>query len=112
MEEHRSRIRPQSTQAQPTAVRPKKKFGLGQLAQRYGVTDMMDFSSGDTSTENTVDDEFLAYTTANFNSVEIEDKDILTFWEVSALTPIVCASSKAIPNRKTKPSFQHCSASH
>jgi len=66
---------------------------------------MMDFSSGDTSTENIVDDEFLAYTMANFNSVEIEDKDILTFWEVCTLTPILCASSKAIPNRKMNPSF-------
>jgi len=93
-------------------VQPKKKFGLGQLAQRYGIMDMMDFSSRDTSTENTVNDEFLAYTLANFNSMEIEDKDILTFWEVSTLTPILCASSKAIPNRKMNPSFQHCSASH
>jgi len=67
--------------------------------------DMMDFSSGDTSAENIVDDKFLAYTLANFNSMEIEDKDILTFWEVSTLTPILCASSKAIPNRKMNPSF-------
>jgi hypothetical protein len=44
---------------------------------------MMDFSNYDPHiTEQTIDEEFLAYTTANFQPRDIEDADILTFWEV------------------------------
>lgn len=91
MAEYHSRTHSQSAQVhnhrRDVPMLPKKKFcGLGHLAERYGVDDMTDFRSGsERSTEQTVDDEFQVYTTANFESSEILDRDIITFWEVSIL---------------------------
>jgi len=69
----------QTSSARPTT----KKFGLGELAQRYGVADMMNFSRNNTHANQTVDEEFLAYTTAAFRGDEAGDTEILAFWEVS-----------------------------
>ncbi len=102
MAEYRARTCSESTQAQPVPVAPKKKFNLSQLAQRYGVMDMMELSNSNTFTEQTIDEEFLAYTTANFDHAEIQDTDILMFWEVSILITILCAPAKVIPNRQMK----------
>ena len=71
MAEYCTRTCPESIQGEPAPVAPIKKFGLSQLANRYGVRDMMEFSSSDASTEQTIDEEFLAYTTANFEHTEI-----------------------------------------
>jgi len=83
MIEYRARIGPSSTQTHSTPL-IAKRFGLGELAQRYGVADMMDFSQSDNRhTDQTVDEEFLAYTTATFVPTEVGDAQILAFWEVS-----------------------------
>jgi hypothetical protein len=69
-------------QPQPAPVPGKKKFGLGPLAQHYGVADMMDFPANGSNAcpvEQAVDEEFLAYTTAAFQQKETEDTDILAF---------------------------------
>jgi hypothetical protein len=81
MAEHRAHSSPESAQSQPTSIAPKKKFSLSHLAQHYGVgvIDMMDFSHGNTSIKQTIDNEFLAYMTANFKHTEIQDNDILAF---------------------------------
>jgi len=112
MAEYRNRTCPESIQGEPAPVAPIKKFGLSQLADHYGVWDMMDFSSSDASAERMIDEEFLAYTTANFEHTDIRDNDILAFWEVSILTTILRASTKVIPNRQMKPGFRHYSALH
>jgi len=91
-----ARAHSESAQAIP-AIPPKKKFGsfgFDQLAQQYGVNDMMDFSGNNATsgvpTEQTVDDEFHAYTTANFERREIHDADIVAFWEVGILASCTC----------------------
>jgi hypothetical protein len=105
MADYHSRTHSESTRVlnhrRDVPMPPKKKFsGLGQLAQRYGVDDMMDFRSGnyERSTEQTIDDEFLAYTTANFESSEILDRDIITFWEVGILYSCLHVSINVVPN--------------
>jgi hypothetical protein len=91
MADYYTRAHSESAKAQPASILPKKKmFGLTQLAERYGVKDMTDFSSSSTSSisaEQTIDEEFLAYTTAAFDHRDISDVDILAFWEVSTLAP-------------------------
>jgi hAT family C-terminal dimerisation region len=85
MAEYRARTCPDNVRPRPLPMPAAKRFGLGKLAQRYGVADMLDFSSHDACPiEQTIDEEFLAYTTAAFEQTEPgEDADILAFWEVS-----------------------------
>jgi hypothetical protein len=83
MTEYRAHAGPDTSQTRP-APPPPKKFCLTQLAQRYGVMDMMDFSeSGNRHTNQTVDEEFLEYINGTFSQREIDDTDIIAFWEVS-----------------------------
>jgi hypothetical protein len=92
MAEYYAHAHSEPAQAQAILI-PRKKnfggFGFDQLAAHYGVEDMMDFSGGDASsripTEQTVDDEFYAYTTANFEHAELRDAEIIAFWEVGIL---------------------------
>ena len=61
-----------------------KKFGLGKLAQHYGVMDMVNISESDNScTDQSIDEECLAYTTTTFRSKTSGDVNILAFCEVS-----------------------------
>jgi hypothetical protein len=83
MAEYRARHPSSNVQPQPAPVAAKKKFGLSQLAQRYGVADMIDFSNYNShNTDQTIDEEFLAYTTAHFSLKDMGNTDILAFWEV------------------------------
>jgi hypothetical protein len=88
MAEYRAaRTCPDNVRPRPLPMPVAKKFGLGKLAQRYGMADMWDFSSHDACPiEQTIDEEFLAYTSAAFEQTETagpRDADILAFWEVS-----------------------------
>jgi hypothetical protein len=70
-------------QAQP-ALKLKSKFNLGPYAHRIRVADMVDYSNRDSPCgEQTVDNEFIAYTTGIFEQEVTMDEDILVFWEVS-----------------------------
>jgi hypothetical protein len=81
MVEYRARTRSSSS---PTRSPPHSNiYPLDELAQRYGIEDMMDFSLCDDPADQTIDKEFLAYTTASFGLREIGDVDILSFWQVS-----------------------------
>ena len=85
MVEYRTSTSPSASPVQ-TCSNPllAKKFGMGQLAQRYGIADMMDFSQCDNShVDQSIDEEFHAYTTTTFRSMAFGDGDILTFWDVS-----------------------------
>ena len=85
MVEYRTSTSPSASPVQ-TCSNPllAKKFGMGQLAQRYGIADMMDFSQCDNShVDQSIDEEFHAYTTTTFGSTAFGDGDILTFWDVS-----------------------------
>ena len=86
MRKYRARACPDAPQVRP-AQKPVKRFDLGQLAQRYGLRDMVDFSSSDSfHDQHTVDEEFEAYTTATFQQGGDPDDDILAFWGVSIPT--------------------------
>jgi hypothetical protein len=70
-------------QARP-APKLKSKFNLGPYAHRIRVADMVDYSNHDSPNgEQTVDNEFIAYTTGIFEQEVSMDEDILVFWEVS-----------------------------
>jgi hypothetical protein len=85
MTEYRTRAGPITSQTRPAPPQAKKKFCLTQLAQLYGVTDMMDFSeSGNRRTDQTIDEEFLEYINGTFAQTELDDADIIAFWEVSS----------------------------
>ncbi|KAI0285211.1 hypothetical protein BC826DRAFT_127409 [Russula brevipes] len=72
------------TQAAPKS---KLKFDLGSYARRIRVADMVDFPNRDSPYgEQTVDHEFIAYTTGSFEQDITLDEDILGFWEVSIPT--------------------------
>jgi hypothetical protein len=63
------------------------KVGLDQFTLDYDLSDMMDFSSCDLSSdEQTVNDEFMAYTAAKFKKTKDPNEDILLFWKVSICT--------------------------
>ena len=66
----------------PSAPQPPEPKGWGNLASQYGIEDMMDMGlPGDDAQqlEQTVDEEFAAYTT----STSPKHTDIIKFWEVS-----------------------------
>jgi hypothetical protein len=84
MTEYRARTSPSSSHTHPTPL-PAKKIGLSKLAQRYNIGDMMEFSQIDNpQADQTVDEEFLAYTNAASWPKNLPNADILSFWEVSS----------------------------
>ena len=84
MAEYHTRTSPSSSQSCSTPILAKK-FGLGELAQRYGLADIMDFSqSNHLHANQIIDEEFLEYTTVTFGLTGVADADILAFWEVSS----------------------------
>jgi hypothetical protein len=85
MEEYRARVRHSVSESGPA---PKStKVDLDQFAVDYDLSDMIDFSGCDLSSdEQTVDEEFIAYTAAKFKKTIDPNKDILVFWEVSIRT--------------------------
>jgi hypothetical protein len=85
MEEYRGRMHHNVPESGPA---PKStKVDLGQFAVDYDLSDMIDFSGCDlTSDEQTVDEEFIAYTAAKFKKTIDLNEDILVFWEVSIRT--------------------------
>jgi hypothetical protein len=125
MADYYARAHSEPAQAQPAPIPPKKnlKFGLTQLAQRYGVMDMTDFSSDGSSgisAEQTIDEEFLTYTTVTFEHRDISDADILAFWEVSTLAAaaLLCLlasddlTMQCGGDRQMNLGFQHYLPSH
>jgi|SRR6267142_1832995 len=74
-----------------------KKFGLSQLAQLYNIRDMMDFSQSDNpQVDQTVDKEFLTYTNATFGTTNLQNANILSFWEVSSCY-LLCSLPDLMP---------------
>src|ERR1700730_14753535 len=84
MGKYRTCVRPDVLEPKPA---PKSmKVDLCQLALNYGLSDMVNFSSGNSCDEQTVHDEFSAYMKGNFQIARIPDEDILVFWQVSIRT--------------------------
>ena len=59
-----------------------QSHGWDQLAQQYGLDDMIELNDNSVQPQQTVDEEFLAYTTALLSA---RDTNIIKFWEVSYL---------------------------
>ena len=96
MTEYRARTSPSSSQTRSTPL-PTKKFGLSELAQHYNIGDMMEFSQIDNpQADQTVDEEFLAYTNAASGPKNLPSADILSFWEVSSLY-LLCSLPDLMP---------------
>ena len=85
MAKYHAHTSPSSRLVQTRSPTPlAKKFGLGKLAQCYGVVDMVDISESNNSrTDQSINEECLAYTTTTFGSKTSGDVNILAFWEVS-----------------------------
>ncbi|CAA7265254.1 unnamed protein product [Cyclocybe aegerita] len=54
-------------------------FGLDELAERYGLYDLMDFMDNNTRRNQSIDEEFMAYFMAPLSE---KGTDILKFWEI------------------------------
>ncbi|CAA7267873.1 unnamed protein product [Cyclocybe aegerita] len=54
-------------------------FGLDELAERYGLNDLMDFTDNNTHRNQGINEEFAAYFTAPLSE---KGTDILKFWEI------------------------------
>jgi len=83
MEKYRAHVRPDVPEPEP--ARKSTKVDLGQLTRDYGLSDMFDFSSN-LCEDQTVEEEFLAYTRGRVDGSGCPDKEILEFWEVSIRT--------------------------
>jgi hypothetical protein len=85
MGDYRARVHHKVPESGPP---PKStRVDLDRFALDNDLSDMFDFSRGDLSSdEQTVDEEFIAYTAAKFKKTIDPDKDILVFWEVSIRT--------------------------
>ena len=82
MEEYRAHVCPDVPKPEPALK--LMKVDLHQLAIRYCLSDMVEFSSSDLPCdEQTVDDKFSEYMRAKLNIAKILDEDILAFWKVS-----------------------------
>ena len=57
-------------------------FSIDDLADQYDLGDLLDFTRNATSSEQSVDDEYIAYTVASLSE---KGTDVLKFWEVSIL---------------------------
>lgn len=109
MAEYRAHTRvPQTAPATPRET--ESAFGLDDLAEQYGVEDLMNFTDNSTPLEQSIDEEFAAYVTAPLSP---KKTDILKFWEVSIsnydfnLCPWVDDVHSS-----TKQGSQHCMQSH
>ena len=93
---YHARSHSKSVRSQPARVPPKtKKCGIFDLAECYNVPDMTDFSGTDFgSAEQTIDEEYLSYTTGRLEDKDLSDIDILTFWEVGTLAVVMLASDE------------------
>jgi hypothetical protein len=113
MKKYRAPVCSDAPQVRP-ARKPVKRFDLGQLAQRYGLGDMVDFSHSDSlHDQHTVDEEFEAYTTATFEQGGDPDDDcILAFWEVSIPTTHYHSGLGFMLHRGMKPSSPHYTQLH
>ncbi|CAA7260680.1 unnamed protein product [Cyclocybe aegerita] len=54
-------------------------FGLDELAEHYGLDDLMDFTDNNACRNQSIDEEFVAYFTAPLSE---KGMDILKFWEI------------------------------
>ena len=57
----------------------QQTFSIDKLAERYGLEDLMDFTDHTEQPEQSIDDEYNAYTTSALSQ---KGTDILSFWEV------------------------------
>ena len=69
-------------QTAPTTPKETGTFGLDDLAEQYGIEDLMDFTDNSMPLEQSIDEEFAAYVTLPLSP---KKTDILKFWEVSIL---------------------------
>jgi hypothetical protein len=111
MEKYHTRMRPDVSERGP--VPKSMEVDLGQIAYNYGLSDMVDLSSQDTvCDEQTIDDEFLAYSRAKFRIGRIPDKDILLFWKVSIRTMHYHSKLGLTLRRSMKPYSPHYTQWH
>jgi hypothetical protein len=83
MEEYGARVHHNVPESGPAST----KVNLDQFVVDHDLSDMIDFSGCDLSSdEQTVDEEFIAYTAAKFKKTIDLNNDILVFWEVSIRT--------------------------
>ncbi|CAA7270387.1 unnamed protein product [Cyclocybe aegerita] len=60
-------------------VTTRQGFGLDELAERYGLDDLMDFTDNNACHNQSIDEEFTAYFTVPLSE---KGTDILKFWEI------------------------------
>ncbi|CAA7270363.1 unnamed protein product [Cyclocybe aegerita] len=65
--------------ARRSPVTMRQGFGLDELAERYGLDDLMDFTDNNARHNQSIDKEFTAYFTALLSE---KGTDILKFWEI------------------------------
>jgi hypothetical protein len=111
MEEYHARVCDNVPESGPA---PKStKVGLDQFALDYDLSDMMDLSGCDLSSdEQTVNDEFVAYMAAKFKKTKDPDEDILLFWKVSICTMHFHSRLGFTLHRSMKPHSPHYTQLH
>jgi hypothetical protein len=62
--------------------------GWEDLANEYGITDMMDLVDDEVQPESTVEEEYMAYTTAPLSP---KGTNIIKFWEVRSCNGVGCS---------------------
>lgn len=112
MKKYRDRVPPGVPRVRP-APKPMKRVDFGQMAQHYRIGDMVDNSNIDLAHgRRTVDEEFEAYTTANFDEDAEFDHEILAFWEVSIPTTHYHSRLEIMLHRKMKTASPHFTQLH
>jgi hypothetical protein len=82
MKEYHARAAAQDPDPHPSSPQPQSDTGNSwdQLAEQYGLDDMMELEDNVSQAEQTVDEEFSAYTSSPLSP---RDTNIIKFWEVS-----------------------------
>jgi hypothetical protein len=111
MEEYRACVHDNDPESGPA---PKsREVNLDQFTLDYDLSDVIDFSGSDLSSdEQTVDKEFIAYTTAKFKKTLHIDDGILSFWEVSIRTMHFHSRLGFTLHRGMKPHSPHYTQLH
>ncbi|CAA7261627.1 unnamed protein product [Cyclocybe aegerita] len=78
MVEHHAHANPEMP-ARRSPATTRQGFGLDELAEHYGLDDLMDFTDNNTCRNQSIDEEFAAYFMAPLSE---KGTDILKFWEI------------------------------